>query len=125
MKKLLALCGDDCAACPRYRGKSETELQAVAELWFRIGWRDRILLPEEMACSGCSPEKQCTYHLVDCTRVHGVDKCGSCSEFPCGKIEDMLNRSAQYQRICRERCSETEYAALEKAFFEKEENLRK
>ena len=125
MKKLLALCGDDCAACPRYRAKSREELGAAAELWFRIGWRDRILPPEEMACSGCSPEKQCTYRLVDCTGRHGVERCGQCGAFPCETIEDMLRRSEEYRRICKERCSEEEYAALEKAFFQKEENLGK
>ena len=125
MKKLLALCGDDCAACPRYQAKSTEELRAVAELWFRIGWRDRILPPEEMACSGCSPGKQCTYQLVDCTERHGVVCCRQCRVFPCGKIQDMLRRSEEYRRICKGRCSEAEYAALEKAFFEKEENLGK
>ena len=125
MKELIALCGDNCAECPRYLARSDEELQAVAELWCRIGWRDKILPGEEMRCAGCTPGKQCTYRLVDCTRAHGVDTCGSCDEFPCGKIEEMLNRSAQYQRICRERCSETEYAALERAFFQKEKNIWK
>ena len=125
MKELISLCGDNCAACPRYLARSAVELQATAELWFRIGWRDRICSDEEMRCSGCSPEKRCTYRLVDCTRAHGVEKCGCCEEFPCEKIGDMLERSAEYQRICRERCTAQEYGQLEQAFFQKEVNLKK
>lgn len=37
----------------------------------------------------------------------------------------MLARSAEYRRKCREVCSEQEYIALEKAFFDKENNLMK
>ena len=49
----------------------------------------------------------------------------ACKEFPCDKIMDMLNRSKKYQKKCKEVCSEEEYMALEKAFFDKENNLRK
>ena len=48
-----------------------------------------------------------------------------CKEFPCDKIIDMLERSKNYQKKCKEVCSEEEYDALEKAFFDKESNLRK
>jgi len=37
----------------------------------------------------------------------------------------MLERSKNYQKKCKEVCSEEEYDALEKAFFDKESNLRK
>lgn len=54
-----------------------------------------------------------------------LKKCNQCKEFPCEKIMDMLNRSKKYQKKCKEVCSEEEYDALEKAFFDKESNLRK
>lgn len=55
-----------------------------------------------------------------------ITLCGdNCIEFPCSKIEDMLKRSAEYQRKCEELCSEQEYIMLEKAFFDKENNLKK
>lgn len=66
-----------------------------------------------------------TYHLVECTKEHNVDKCNQCTEFPCGKISSMLERSKEYQKRCKEVCSDAEYDMLEKAFFEKENNLRK
>lgn len=125
MEEKITLCGDNCIECPRYNVHSEEELAAVAELWYRVGWRDRIVSNEEIRCTGCSFHKQCTYQLVECTKAHHVQKCNQCSEFPCEKIQDMLERSAEYQKRCKEVCSEKEYAVLEKAFFEKERNLRK
>ncbi len=46
-------------------------------------------------------------------------------ESPCDKIEDMLTRSGEYQEKCKGVCSEKEYIALKKAFFDKENNLKK
>ena len=43
----------------------------------------------------------------------------------CIKIKDMLEHSAEYKRKCKEVCSEQEYTILEKAFFNKENNLKK
>lgn len=123
--KEITLCGDNCAECPRYNARSEEELRDVAELWYRVGWRNTVVSNDEIACTGCSSHKTCTYRLVDCTKKHNVEKCNQCKEFPCNKIMDMLERSKEYQRKCKEVCSEEEYIALEKAFFDKENNLRK
>lgn len=120
-----ALCGVDCNTCPRYNAHSREELGKMAELWHKIGWRDRILPPEEMACTGCSSHKQCAYGLVDCTTAHGVDKCNQCPDFLCGKITEMLEKSKKGQENCKRVCTPEEYAALEKSFFHKEENLEK
>lgn len=125
MEEKITLCGDNCIECPRYNAHSEAELRKVAELWYKVGWRDTVVSNEEIACTGCSSHKTCTYGLVDCTRNHGVEKCNQCGKFPCSKIEDMLKRSREYQEKCRELCSEKEYFALKKAFFDKENNLRK
>lgn len=125
MKEKITLCGDNCVECPRYNAHSDKELHEIAKLWYRVGWRDRIVSNEEIACMGCSSHKQCTYQLVECTKEHNVDKCNQCMKFPCKKIQDMLERSAQYQEKCREVCSKQEYIMLEKAFFDKENNLRK
>ncbi len=125
MKELITLCGDDCMQCPRYNASTEEQLKKVAELWHRVGWRDTVLPPEEMRCSGCSSHKQCTYGLLECTREHGVERCAGCGEFSCGKINEVLRRSKEYQERCERVCSPEEYRALERAFFNKEENLRR
>ena len=125
MEEKITLCGDNCIYCQRYNAKSDDELEKVAELWYRIGFRDKIVSNDEIKCDGCSSHKKCTYNLVECTHNHKVEKCNMCSEFPCDKINDMLKRSKEYQKKCREVCYEEEYKTLEKAFFDKENNLRK
>ncbi len=125
MTEFITLCGDDCLMCPRYNAKTDEELSAVAELWFRIGWREKILPPEEMRCDGCSSHKKCTYGLVECTAAHNVAKCSLCGEFPCGKIGELLERSRGYEEKCGKVCTEEELSALKAAFFNKEENLTK
>ena len=125
MEEKITLCGDNCLCCPRYNAKSDDELEKVAELWYRISFRDKIVSNDEIKCDGCSSHKKCTYNLVECTHNHNVEKCNMCNEFPCDKINDMLKRSKEYQKKCREVCSEEEYKTLEKAFFDKENNLKK
>lgn len=125
MTDQITLCGDNCIYCPRYNARTDEELSRVAELWHRVGWRDRIVPNDEIRCTGCSSHKQCTYQLVDCTKEHGVEKCSQCNDFPCVRIDRMLERSEGYRQKCREVCTKEEYSALEKAFFDKENNLRK
>ena len=125
MEEKITLCGDNCIECPRYNAHTYEELKAVAELWYKVGWRTCVVSNEEIACNGCSSHKQCTYQLVECTKEHGVSKCNQCDEFPCAKIQSMLERSAEYQKRCKEVCSKQEYRVLKKAFFDKENNLMK
>lgn len=122
---IITLCGDNCLECPRYLAKTDEELVKVAELWYRVGWRERIVSNEEISCTGCSSHKVCTYQLVDCIKENGVAKCNECEKFPCNKINDMLKRSADYKAKCKLLCSEVEFEQLDKAFFCKEENLKK
>lgn len=125
MTEKITLCGDNCNFCPRYNAKTEANLQKVAELWYRVGWRDCVVSNEEIKCTGCLSHKKCTYELEECTKNHNVEKCNQCDNFPCDKINVMLSRSKEYKNICKEICSSEEYQMLEKAFFEKEENLKK
>ena len=96
LEEKITLCGDNCLECPRYHAHTEEELKHAAELWYRVGWRDRIVSNEEIACTGCSKHKKCTYQLVECTQEHQVSKCAECDRFPCDKIRDMLKKSADY-----------------------------
>ncbi len=54
----ITLCGDNCIYCPRYNAKTDDELFEAAELWYRIGWRDRLVSKEEIKCDGCSSHKK-------------------------------------------------------------------
>lgn len=119
----ISLCGDNCAVCPRYQAHSQEELHAVANLWHKIGWRDRVLPPEEIQCKGCAAQKECTYNLKGCTAAQGVEYCAACRDFPCNRLEAVLEKSREGENLCKARCTPEEYTALEQAFFHKEENL--
>ena len=125
MDYMITPCGDYCGACPRYTAQTDEELRRVAELWYRTGWSEEILAPEEIKCTGCASHKKCTYGLIDCLKERGHMRCNQCRDFPCGKIEVMLQRSKEYESRCIEICSYEEFAALKQAFFEKETNLMK
>ena len=43
MKEKITLCGDNCIMCPRYNANTNEELKAVAELWYKFGWRNTIV----------------------------------------------------------------------------------
>ena len=64
-EKIIAACGNDCAACPRYTAypyeKTDEELHHTAELWKKIGYRDHIVTNEEISCTGCKPESHCVF----------------------------------------------------------------
>lgn len=125
MQDRISLCGDNCTYCPRFNAHTKEELQQVAKLWYRLGWRDTIVSEDDIKCPGCNPNKQCSYNLIDCTWEHEVKHCRSCFEYPCQKIERMLKKSREFKLICQEKCTDQEYAVLEKAFFEKHINLGK
>jgi hypothetical protein len=97
----------------------------VAKLWYKVGFRNKIVSTEEISCKGCSPEKECSYNLIECIKNNKVQKCNECKNFPCDKINQMLERSKEHQIRCKEICTKEEYEKLYNAFFEKEINLKK
>lgn len=127
MCKILAACGNDCSACPRYIAhpyeKTEEELRHTAELWLKIGYRDRLVSNEEISCTGCKPENWCRYHIIKCCERKNIRNCSECSEFPCKNMADCFSVTKSFEPGCREVCNDEEYRQLKKAFFEKEENL--
>ncbi len=129
MDRIIAACGNDCAACPRYTAppyeKTEAQLRRTAELWQKIGYRDRVVPAAEIACAGCRPDNDCRYHIAACCADRGVRSCGQCREYPCGTFRACLAVTASFEPRCRAVCTEAEYEQLKKAFFEKERNLER
>ena len=126
-KKIIAACGNDCSACPRYvthpYGKTREKLRHTAELWMKIGYRDRVVSEEEIACTGCKPENWCRYRIVKCCHDRGIESCAECGAYPCADMEDCFRVTLSFEPKCRQVCDEREYEQLRKAFFEKRENL--
>ena len=127
MEKIIAACGNDCSACPRYvkhpYEKTEAELRHTADLWMKIGYRNHVVSNEEISCTGCKPENWCRYHVAKCCNEHGIGTCGECREYPCERIQECFAVTKSFEQKCREACTEAEFRQLEQAFFEKETNL--
>lgn len=127
-KRIIAACGNDCSACPRYVShpyeKTDTELRHTAELWMKIGYRDHIVSKEEISCNGCKPGNWCRYHVVKCCEGKGIKTCAECDEYPCSNMKDCFSVTNSFEPKCREVCTAQEYESLKKAFFEKEQNLK-
>ena len=127
MEKIIAACGNDCSVCPRYvkhpYEKTEAELRHTAELWMKIGYRDRVVSNEEISCTGCKPENWCRYHVAKCCDEHGIGTCGECREYPCERIQECFAVTKSFETDCRKACTEAEFRQLETAFFEKVKNL--
>lgn len=125
---IIAACGNDCSACPRYvkhpYEKTGQELQRTAELWMKIGYRDHVVSNEEIACTGCKADNWCRYKVVECCTSKGIKTCAECSEYPCNNMKDCFGVTASFEPKCRLVCTEDEYDMLKKAFFEKDKNLK-
>ena len=110
MDRILAACGNDCSACPRYTAhpyeKSEEELRRTAELWLKIGYRDHIVSNEEISCTGCKLENWCRYRVAGCCEEKGIKACSSCPEYPCKTIRKCFEVTGSFEPKCRQICSD-------------------
>jgi len=123
----LGFCGDDCNVCPRYLATQSSDveqLKKVAALWYRVGYRDKIVPPEELTCPGCSSRTWCDRMYVrECVLEKGVENCGKCGNYPCEKVLKAFEQTESFAKRIKEKCSKEEYECLRKAFFSKRENL--
>jgi hypothetical protein len=123
----IAACGDVCAECPRFLATisgDPDQLASVAELWFRVGFRNRIVSNEEIQCTGCSKTKVCVHNITNCIHLAGKETCGECDFFPCQRMDSIFERSKRFNTLCAEKCSKDEYNQLCKAFFRKKQILQ-
>ena len=129
MKKIIAACGNDCSACPRYvkkpYEKTDEELRHTAELWAKIGYRDHVVTNEEISCTGCKPTNWCRYNVVGCCNDKGIENCSLCNDYPCDNIKECFRITKSFEPMCKNVCTDEEYEKMKKAFFEKEENLNR
>ena len=91
----------------------------------KIGYRDHVVTNEEVACSRCKPENWCRYRVVKCCEDRMIKNCGACAEYPCNNMKECFEVTKSYEPMCRKVCTDEEYRKLKKAFFEKEENLKR
>jgi diamine N-acetyltransferase len=122
----IGACGDNCDECLRFiatKKGSDAELHKVAQLWFDLSLRDRIISTEEIRCNGCSPENKCAYREQrDCAFQRSFQNCGYCPDYPCLIVENTLSISDDMHQKTED-LSGSE--SIIKAFFKKKENLDK
>lgn len=122
----MASCGNDCFACPRYVATQSGDvirLKEIAELWNRLGWRDKAVSPSEIMCYGCSSSNFCRYGIQRCASEKIVDNCGNCKDYPCELTFRSIEMTQMYVKNIKGKCTEEEYQWFKIAFFSKKENL--
>ena len=124
---MIAPCGNDCAECPRRLATlsgNALSLAYAANLWFRLGFLDRVASNAEIACRGCPPPNPCRHEIAECARERNASTCGACAESEgCARISAALARAARHAITFRSKCTRAEYATLDRAIFRKRENL--
>jgi hypothetical protein len=126
MEPIISVCDDVCSECPRYTAtinNSIEELQNVALLWYRLGFRDRVVGVEEIKCTGCNKKPDCGYGLTTCEHLTDKANCGECEFFPCPKFDEVFRKSDMGDEICKSKFSLSEYDQFKRAFFMKKEIL--
>ena len=127
----LAFCGNDCNICERYIATRSgdavqaVQLEEVAVLWKRLGYRDSIEPPEKMACYGCSSALWCRFGIKECSLQSKAANCGRCGEYPCGKIETMFHWNLMHAERMKDKCSKKDYDRLLNVPDTKKQNLDK
>ena len=122
----VTICGDVCTECPRYIATQEndtTSLEKIAELWYKLGLRDKILPADELKCFGCTKDKFCTHQLNKCVHLTNKNNCGECDIFPCDKINTVFSKTEDFAKTCKQICTAEEFQSLEKAFLLKKKIL--
>lgn len=123
---IISFCGNNCSSCPRYKATQANDnerLEQLAELWFRVGFRDKIVSANEMRCNGCTVETNCSYKINNCKHRGNNNNCGECDFFPCDKISIAFEKANVYKMSCKLKCTDNELFILEKSFFSKEQIL--
>jgi hypothetical protein len=123
---IVGACGDVCSECPRYSLTLADDLKGLeklSELWYRVGFRDKIISPGELKCCGCRKENPCTTKINICDHLVEKTNCGECDLFPCEKINIAFQKAEDLKDICKTRCTDSEYQLLSRAFLNKKQIL--
>ena len=73
---MIAVCGLDCGMCPRYYTRGASRCPGCAGAGF---------FEKHPSCS----------FITCCVKTRGLEVCGECPEFPCGKFKS----EAEYQQV--------------------------
>lgn len=96
--------------------------KAAALLWYKAGWVDEVVPPEQIVCYGCVSAGWCRYGIQPCASGKGVDNCGQCDDYPCDKILKAFEKAEVYAGVVTEKLSKEDCELFQRVFFSKKEN---
>lgn len=110
MGEMMACCGLLCSECMAYKATVADDMslrEKTAEQWSRMFGAE--IEPEQINCLGCHSDVLFSHcHVCEtraCVKGKALENCGKCSDFACGKVENIL----KYDEGARERLSRTDY----------------
>ncbi len=93
---LTACCGLDCSKCEAYiatQANDDNKRAEVAKKWSAMYSAD--IKPEDINCSGCSPEGPKFSHcdvceIRKCCMEKELENCAGCGMYACDKLENFF-----------------------------------
>jgi hypothetical protein len=100
------------------------KLREYAIVLKKVGWRDKIVAPEEILCNGCATYSEpCEYNIRECCLEREVENCGKCDKYPCNKVENAFKITDLNAEKFKDILTKEEYEIFSKSFFSKKKNL--
>ncbi|MFW9999992.1 MAG: DUF3795 domain-containing protein [Candidatus Hodarchaeota archaeon] len=99
-KKLIAVCGLDCAQCKIYLAPFNPKITQQLIRTFNNIWDN--VKPEDFHCSTCRGEisdcwtKECWIRNC-CINNKKLEFCYQCQDFPCEGLKERANKSKRYK----------------------------
>jgi hypothetical protein len=117
----IAYCGVNCSTCPAYVATKKN--QAIVRIKIAELWSDKENKYEacEITCKGCHEPwgkkfRHCAECQVrDCARKKSYTTCAECPEYPCSKLNDLLQTLDE--KISRINLDELKCSNINPAFF--------
>lgn len=105
MQEIIAACGLVCSNCEAYIATKTNDSDAIARVageWSAKYGAD--IKPEYVWCDGCMTEgdKKCGHvgecQIRACVIERRLANCAGCSDFGCGKINELLNAAPEARK---------------------------
>lgn len=125
-EKKISICGDNCAACPRYiatHNNDDNQLHEYAQMQLNLGIVDKLPDIQDLKCHGCRTNQHCTYGLNQCQHAQNIHNCGECTSYPCSGINSVFTKTDELKPVFKNKLSEQKYKQIEQAFLLKRETL--
>jgi len=97
MEPIIAYCGLTCTECPAYLATltdDDAKRAETSAMWSKQYGVN--IPPQAVNCTGCSSDgvrfgycEKC--EIRACATGRNLANCGYCDDFPCGKVEHVLN----------------------------------